>query len=476
MKLSIHAILYLLCASVVSGQYAEATERQVVNKYGQEVNMSSFVKKCRHVVESIWMGTHRHEDRANFEEDLLDALAYVEYYTREQHQIGFITDPLVKALYDKMKLFTYYSSDGMRELPFDQLIKSGDVANFADAAMDTYSLSDIYCAKLLCGIAFKIFTWNGNSEHSFDSIERLSASFNGSGRMLTAEDKVSANIRDHLIQKKLHIEQIAGKNGIKLSDIRGVNPKDYELGADGNVHRTLEADRKLHETTYGKSINTNDFILPLPKTESEWVALHDIAKGRVMTRGAMNLINSMARSPNITDKQRKTLRKLLAGRFYEKDISQPIKAMLSYHNAMIELKQQMENGNALVKGVTAEDILKQVRNEMRAADRLNPEQKRIQELGQYVDLDLVIDGHIEDVRSTLLMHPEQAARLRELYLYCNSEDVLRKKLFEAATIKCGSLYLAAHQTSAPRSFVRQEIDEYDHLIKTLNLDRHMNTL
>lgn len=52
MKLSIHAILYLLCASVVSGQYAEAAQR--VNEQEQsKKDIVYFVGQCQKIALTV---------------------------------------------------------------------------------------------------------------------------------------------------------------------------------------------------------------------------------------------------------------------------------------------------------------------------------------------------------------------------------------------------------------------------------------
>lgn len=396
MKLNIHAILYLLCASVVTTECsnaAEAGKDVVYSPYGQEVNMNAFLKKCRHVVESIWNGSVGHEAGANFEEDLFDSWVYVDYYTRDQHQKWFITDDFVKALYDKMKRFKYYTPDGRKELPLDELIKSGCVGEFTIGDVKDLSLVDIGCAKLLCGIAAKIFFNNGKSQQCFDHILSLEYDLDVAGKVLTAESVNREMLEDHLVQKQMDIAQLADKGYVKYTDVKGVsNPKDYTHGNNSDkAFQSADLSRKIQvenisqaasRIDYGqnvttKEINTNEYPIPVPKTDREWNELESIVNGDALTESGKSMIDDMLQMPELSDAQRTNLEALKEGATHKNwsEVCQSVKAFIE-HNRLISMIRLIKPTSSDLRKSSQHDIQQQVDKEMDAAKRLNPEQKR----------------------------------------------------------------------------------------------------
>lgn len=174
MKFTINTILYLLCASIATGNVSHATNlvHELTKSDEQKKNdvyLEAFLDKCGDAVQGIWKGMHT--KKTTLEQDFAEAEAYVDKYTWVSHQTGRIKNDFVKALYDKMKTYKHMSLKSNELIGLDEIIKEGSVGLFK--RQDSENLENIKYARLLCKIATNIFTWYMQSGKSLKAIKAV---------------------------------------------------------------------------------------------------------------------------------------------------------------------------------------------------------------------------------------------------------------------------------------------------------------
>lgn len=97
----------------------------------------------------------------------------------------------------------------------------------------------------------------------------------------------------------------------------------------------------------------------------------------------------------------------------------------------------------------------------------------IQNIGNYVDTQAIINGHIADVNDILRRHPQEAARLEEL-----KEQIRR----EFIIVQPGARYGNAQPISeyldfrVPGDHAAALGRQYDSIIRTIGLNHHLNKI
>lgn len=272
------------------------------------------------------------------------------------------------------------------------LIKEGKVKYYISDSVDGLSKHDVLCAKLLCGIAAKIF-WNcGKSSLSLEHITKIekrldntSSKNDEKGVVLNAKNIKQTLLNDHLAQKKIDIGQIGEKDNVILSDIRGVKPKDYVQGDQGGkAFRSFDLTRKEYEAKaferamtidYGSKdltleINSHEYVIPLPKTEAELKEIEKIAFEHTLTEAGKRLINDMLLAPETTEKQREKLGKILEMKLFDVEdrLDQALKAIVNHYKLNKLLGAIKPTYRDLLNYY---DVKPQLDSEMQAASKLN---------------------------------------------------------------------------------------------------------
>ena len=100
---------------------------------------------------------------------------------------------------------------------------------------------------------------------------------------------------------------------------------------------------------------------------------------------------------------------------------------------------------------------------------------KIDDLNKYVDIDLIIPGHEQDVVAILAANTRKARILKILYECCKAEEITTELLLMSGMEGAGSKYLISH-----RNVIHPDVEEvvraYDKLICNLGLNEHMKAL
>ena len=97
---------------------------------------------------------------------------------------------------------------------------------------------------------------------------------------------------------------------------------------------------------------------------------------------------------------------------------------------------------------------------------------KIDNLNKYVDIDLIIPGHEQDVVAILAANMRKARILKCLYECCNTKEITSELLGLAGEFGTGSRYLRNHAHAIHHN-VEKEVMEYDDLICQIGLNKHM---
>ena len=190
MKYTIGIIMGLLCSPVFSGNVSHAANS--VKEYSGTY-LDDFTHKCEIIVRDVWetiaVEKRAIDQYANFDMDVANAEEYVDKYSRLSHQSGAIQDDLVKALYEQMKLYAHISPKSYNLVKVDELIKEGSLGFMRQ---DVEDLENIKYARLLCKIAYKIFTRNGDSERSLNNIYSIESDLESQRDIIKRQNYVAA--------------------------------------------------------------------------------------------------------------------------------------------------------------------------------------------------------------------------------------------------------------------------------------------
>lgn len=213
MKFNIYVILYLLCASVVSGQYAEAAQR--VNEQEQsKIDIVYFVGQCQKIALKVWIDHKLRMYMYNgtiinkkFDEDLVNRLLDTAYNNVDIEENENIIKPLCYTI----------DGSGLRSptnetLKFIVTLEQGiDAYDYSEDMLSKLNLFEIRCAKLLCKVAYDMSKNNANIKKSLDFITELES-------------------------KKLQQMEIMTKDNVdfQMKSVKEIQPEDISLSHNIN--------------------------------------------------------------------------------------------------------------------------------------------------------------------------------------------------------------------------------------------------